>query len=322
MHELPREKTSGICRIPPFRDAHMHFMVGGRPARLEDVSIIGAAYARDGIFSLMDMGHRTGVGPAAKNILAGRMEVRSAGFAICKAGGYGEFLGRGVSGKAELIKVVREVSDAGADFIKVINSGVVSFKEMPHVTAGGFTLEELRIIHAEAGEKGMDMVCHANSDPAIRDAVAAGATSLEHGFFVSSETLHMIAELNVSWTPTVSALSNHIAALPQAEKKYADALIESHLSSINYAASIGIRLQAGTDSGSHGINHGESFSEELRFFKRAGLSGEQIVAAACMDMGEIEKGNYLLVKEDFIETGNLEDIYRGGKLFITLSSVI
>lgn len=310
------DSHSNIHIVPPFKDAHMHFMIDGRLASIQDVSRIGELYAKRGIFSVNDMGYRTGIGMDAKAHLAGKIAVRTAGAAICKKGSYGEFLGKSVSGKEELEGVVKEVADAGADFIKVINSGVVSFRGIAPVTAGGFTLEELKIIHTAAREKNLDMVCHANSDPAIKDSVVAGATSIEHGFFVSIETLHMMAESKVSWTPTIFALLVQTAVLATSEKRYVEGIIEDHLSSINIAASLGVRLQTGTDSGSRGVSHGESFIKELRLFRKAGLTEGQILSAACMDISEVEKGNYLVVREDFIETGKIEGVYGNGKRFL------
>ena len=69
-----------------------------------------------------------------------------------------------------------------------------------------------------------------------------------------------------------------------------------------------------SDSGAKEVSHGGSFFEEMRLFRRAGLTNEQILSAACMDAGEIEKGNYLLVKEDFIEKGGIEALYVRGEL--------
>jgi imidazolonepropionase-like amidohydrolase len=313
MHTFLFGKGHGPYRIPPFRDAHMHFMIDGRQVSLQDLVRIGEVCAKSGIFSVNDMGHRTGIGMDAKALLAGKIAVRTARAAICKRGSYGEFLGKSVSGKEEIKSVVKEVADAGADFIKVINSGVVSLTGMPPVTSGGFTPEELRIIHEEAGERNLDVVCHANAEPAIGDAVRAGAISIEHGFFVSTETLYMMAESKVSWTPTVFALSRQTAILASPEKKYVEGIIEDHLFSINIAASLGVRLQTGTDSGSRGVTHGESFLDELRLFRKAGLTVGRILSAACMDVSEIEKGNYLVVSEDFIETGKIEGVYGNGK---------
>jgi hypothetical protein len=313
MHSSP-----DIRKVPPFKDAHMHFMLNGRPASHQEITEIAGAYAKCGIFSVDDMGHCTGIGLDEKTCLAGKIAVRSAGYAIYKTGGYGAFLGKGVSGKGEIEKVVREIADAGADFIKVINSGVVSSRGMQPVTAGGFTLEELRVVYSEAEERGLEMICHANSDSAIRDAVVAGAASIEHGFFVSEETLHMMAEKGVSWTPTAFALLSVVSSAPKDQRSYIEGVVDVHLSSVHYASSVGVKLHVGTDSGSKGLSHGESFFEEMRLFKKAGLSLDQILSAACMGNEEIEKGNNLFIGADFIEEGKINAIYRNGKRFDSL----
>ncbi len=301
-----------LMEIPPFRDAHMHFIIDGRPAARE-VAVIGGNYAGRGIFSVNEMGHRSGIGLEAKVILSGTVSVRSAGYAIHRKGTYGAFLGKSVAGKEEIKRAVREIAEAGADFVKVINSGIVCTEGADLVTEGGFTREELRIIIAEAGERDLNVVCHANSDRAIREAVGAGAVSIEHGYFVSAATLHMMAEAGVAWTPTVSALLSLSPALRPPERAYIEKAVEGHLSSIYYASSIGVKLNIGTDGGSKGVPHGEPFFDELQMFRKAGLTFEQILSAACMGNDEIEKGNFLVVKKDFIASRKIEAIFKDGK---------
>ncbi|MCL5022859.1 MAG: amidohydrolase family protein [Nitrospirae bacterium] len=310
--ESVRDAGTELFRIPPFADAHMHFTLGGKLPALEQIRSILEAYARCGIFSVWDMGHRSGLGLMAKALSSAPVKVRSAGYALFKKGGYGSFLGKCVSKKEEIRRAMKEIFDAGADFIKVLNSGIVSPMGGGIVSEGGFSPEELSIICEEARQRCLHVACHANSDRAIRAAVRAGAGSIEHGFFVSGETLHMMAESRVSWTPTVHALLHLTPALGPSGKKYIEEVTESHLASLSYAASIGVSLHIGTDSGSAGVRHGESFLEELRLFRRAGLDFAQILSAACMEEAEIGNGNYLLVKKDFISTGRIEYISRAG----------
>jgi imidazolonepropionase-like amidohydrolase len=303
-----------LIRIPPFRDAHMHFTRDGRAASEKEIREIIGAYRRAGIFAIRDMGHRTGVGLAARKIAKGKLEVKTAVFAISRRGGYGAFLGRPVSGEEEIREAVKEGAQSGADFIKVINSGIVSARENGPVTEGGFSQEELKIVCEEAGEKNLAVACHANSEKAIEDAASAGVSSVEHGFFITHTVLHMMAESGVSWTPTIFALAVLSDALSPPERKYIEGVVEKHLKSVSYAASIGVKLNVGTDSGSRGVRHGESFIEELRLFRKAGLSLEEVISSACMDRSEIERGNHLLVEEDFITTGKVAAVYKDRKL--------
>ncbi|MGE5300475.1 MAG: amidohydrolase family protein [Acidobacteriota bacterium] len=295
-------------------DAHMHFTVHGRPASIPDIETIKKAYLRHGVLEVRDMGNRFGAGLLARKILSGEITVKSCGYALYKKGTYGAFLGKGVEGPEDIGREVETLHRAGADFIKVINSGIVSAAGNRLVTDGGFTREELRMLCGESREAGLEVACHANSDSAIRDAVAAGVSSIEHGFFVSKETLHMMAEAGVAWTPTASALLSVAAPLPQDQRRYLEEVVDAHLLSINFACAAGVTVRVGSDSGSEEVSHGGSFFQELRLFRKAGLTNEQILSAACMDIGEIEKGNYLLVKEDFIESGNMEAVYVRGEL--------
>jgi imidazolonepropionase-like amidohydrolase len=306
------DNNTSLIKIPPFRDSHMHFTTDGKPASHEQIFKIKDNYRKYGILSVIDMGHNTGIGLDAKKFLNGEMFIRSAGSAIFKKGSYGIFLGKAVKEKEEIKSVIKDIASSGADFLKVIASGVVCSKGEGFITEGGFASEELKIIGKEARENNLEMVCHANSDSAIMNAIYANTSSIEHGFFVSKETLHMMAEAGISWTPTLIALLSLKSELQFTEKKYIEQVIENHLSSINFAASIGVKLNIGTDSGSRGVRHGVSFFDELRLFKRAGLSLEQILSAACMSAEEIEKGNFILVKKDFIRTGKIEAAHYQG----------
>ena len=303
-------------KIPPFTDTHIHFAVEGRPVQPDRLPGIMHELIKHGIFSVNDMGYKTGIGLEAKQLAGATklpLKIKSAGYAIYRKGTYGVFIGKGVSGIEEIRKAVRYMADSGADFIKVVNSGIVSFKGTMHITPGGFPPDELNAICDEAGESNLEVACHVNGDAAIMNAIQAGVKSIEHGYFISDETLHAMKEKNVSWTPTVFALLSYASELRLSERRYMEEVIEDHLSSINYAASIGVKLNIGTDSGSKGVKHGWSFFEELRLFQKAGLSSEQILSAACMGEHEIDKGNYLIVKEDFINTKKLEAIFSGGR---------
>jgi imidazolonepropionase-like amidohydrolase len=302
-----------ILKIPPFRDAHVHFTVGGRPASEEQLSVIKDDCVKYGIFSLTDMGHRTGMGLEAKRILKDHLEIRTSGFAIYKKKSHGAFLGIAITDKEEIKGAINTIADAGADFLKVVVSGIVCPKGGGLSTTVGFSLEELEIIAHEAQEKNLPIVCHANADNFIRNAIKAGSVSIEHGFYISNETLHMMKEAGVSWTPTVVPLQSIKEHLESPERRYIEDITEQHLASINYAESIGVKLNAGTDSGSRGVEHGRSFLDELHWFHRAGLSVKQILDAACMSDDEVEKGNYLLVKKDFVIKQRIEEIYFHGK---------
>lgn len=312
MNAVPEESDPDLLRIPPFRDAHMHFMVDGRPATAEELPEIRDCYRKCGVFSVNDMGHNSGAGLTAKGLFGTGLRVKTAGWAIYREGGYGGFIGKPVSGNESIKRAVAELSDAGADFIKVINSGIVSTRRSEPVTAGGFSPEELKVICQEAGDRDLKVACHANSDPAVRNAVLAGVSSVEHGFFISRETVHMMAEAGTSWTPTAIALEKVIPSPDSEDRKYMEEVVKRHLVAIKEASAAGVILRVGTDGGARGVRHGKSFFEELLQYAKAGLLLESILAAACIGPEEVDEGTFLLVRKDFIATGEIEAVYERG----------
>ena len=97
------------------------------------------------------------------------------------------------------------------------------------------------------------------------------------------------------------------------EQVWIEKIVDNHLKAIYYGASIGVNLRVGTDSGSKGVRPGKSYFKELQLFKQAGLSLDQIIAAACLGREEMEKGNYLLVEKNFIEMEKVEALYINGR---------
>lgn len=312
MKAVSEESDPGLLRIPPFRDAHMHFMIDGRPAWTEELPEISSIYRKCGILSAYDMGHKSGIGLAAKKSLDGSFKVKSSGWALYREGGYGSFMGKAVSGNEDIRRAVAELSDAGADFIKVINSGIVSGRREEPVTAGGFSAEELKVICAEACQRDLRVHCHANSDEAVSNAVLAGVSSIEHGFLISDATVRMMAEAGTSWTPTSIALKKVIPFLDSEGRKHVEEVLERHLIAIHEASAAGVKLRTGTDAGARDVRHGKSFFEELLMFRKAGLSLQEILAASCMSPGEVDEGTFLLVKKDFIEAQEIDAVYERG----------
>lgn len=283
-----------------------------------DFPPLRTAYLSRGIFSIDDMGQKNAPGLEFKAGVEREnrgFKIRTSGQALFKKGTYGGFLGKGVSGKDEITKAITALALAGVDFIKVINSGIVLPQGETPVTEGGFSDEEWRVIRGEAGRHLLKIRCHANTDPLIRQAVAFGVSSIEHGFFISRETLHWMVEKKVSWTPTVFALLSIKPFLSREERGLVEKIVDNHLKALYYGASFGVKLQVGTDSGSKGVGPGESFFKELRLWQRAGLSFDQIISAACQDREEIEKGNYLVVKSDFIEKQRVDAVFIGNHCY-------
>ncbi len=91
--------------------------------RLEDYRSLGVTYLRDG-------GDRWNVSLTAARLAEEYgISYRTPVFPICRAGHYGDFIGRGFSDLGEYRQLVEEVKEQGGHFIKIMASGIMDFSE-------------------------------------------------------------------------------------------------------------------------------------------------------------------------------------------------
>ncbi|HWH53677.1 MAG TPA: amidohydrolase family protein [Gemmatimonadaceae bacterium] len=94
--------------------------------------------------------------------------------------------------------LVRSLKARGADLIKLFASSGLG--------AGGAQIlsnDQLAAICGEAKAVGLRSVVHAISDTSVRNATLAGCTEIEHGTFVTPETLRLMAEHRTLFDPQV-----------------------------------------------------------------------------------------------------------------------
>ena len=93
-----------------------------------------------------------------------------------------------VSGKAEVIKAVRQNLRGGATQIKVMAGGGVATEFDPiHMTQ--FTFEEMKAAVDVAADYGTYVLVHAYHDRSVNRAIDAGVRCIEHNFLASEKTI-------------------------------------------------------------------------------------------------------------------------------------
>jgi imidazolonepropionase-like amidohydrolase len=180
--------------------------------------------------------------------------------------------------QSEVLKLKR----CGAGIIKVMASGMVSFKEPGKVTAGGFNKEDLLFIVHAAANCGLGVMAHATGEHSIIDAAEAGVRSIEHGFFMSRRALDIMAKKSIFWVPTVGALKR--AAVSGSVSKetgaFVDGLIRYHLEMMLCAHGMSVPLAIGTDSVLPDPEYKKKYDAELSCFEKAGIPRQDVVKIA------------------------------------------
>jgi imidazolonepropionase-like amidohydrolase len=263
---------TGYTLAPPFCDYHLHFSKKNLPSiKKAALDLLNA-----GIIKVLEGGDRDKSGFTARDALKGTIEVITAGTALYKKEGYGKFLGIGINTVKEASGVIDRLVLQGADYLKVVNSGIF-IPQKNEFTSGGFKDDEITEIVSIAHERGLKVICHANTEKAVRDSVTAGVDTIVHGFGVSEDTLSLMADKNVAFIPTVNALHSLCAITDHSDCGTIKRATDQHLRAIKKAFDRGVKILPGSDSGPSFIPYGKAFSEELAFFKKASIPEQEIL---------------------------------------------
>jgi len=259
-----------------FCDYHLHFSASAGAS----ASGIADTLLAHGINKAYEGGDATGAGLAAKKDLAGRLEILASGFGICKKGGYGKYIGRGVKDIEQAKSEIEALISAGVDYIKIVHSGIYD-SETDRITAGGFERSELGEIIAYVKDRGLAVFCHANGAGGVREAVDLDATAIVHGLHVSDETLSIMADKRVVFIPTLQAFQSlRSFAGSTASMRNLELAVEGHLDAVGRAHAKGVKIAPGSDAGPRFIPYGTSYFDELRLLMKAGIPFEDVLRNA------------------------------------------
>ena len=316
----------GLTLMPGLVDCHVHFSMDGenlpkaitnwdqQPDLVTQKSRQAAMdYLSAGVLAVRDGGDKKNIGLSLRNsIIKGLLPgplVIATGRAIFRNGRYGAFLGPGVDNLEEALAQLELFRDEGIDQLKVVISGLVSFKEFGTVGPVQFSVTELQAIVDRAHFLGLKVMAHASSAPAVETAVKAGVDSVEHGYFVQSSELEQMARNGTAWVPTLAPLGNliHLNHLPYegADLNVIRRTFEIQLARVKEAYDLGITLGVGTDAGANHVPHGSSYMDELNYYAAAGLDHKAILhiataQSACIIGRERELGTVSEGKKPFL----------------------
>lgn len=227
------------------------------------------AYRSRGITFVRDGGDKCGVSLAAKAIAPEYgIDYRSPVFAIHKQGNYGAIVGRAFSDLREYTALVDEAAALGADFIKVMTTGIMDFNEFGCITHHDLEASEVREMARIAHERGLAVMSHTNGARAVLAAVEAGVDSIEHGNYIDSECIAALAESRTCFVPTATVARNLIGT-GLFDDTVLSRIADASLGAIAAAVEAGCLVAIGSDAGAVGVSHGQGTCDEYACFRDA-----------------------------------------------------
>jgi len=313
---LPKgAKTLDLRRytaIPGLIDAHTHMTYYWDPAsntrplnqprRPAGVTVVLAAEnarrtLETGVTTVRDLGASNDIDYAMRDLInMGRM----AGPRMFVAG-QGLSAGRGGPNPDAMRQQAETRIAAGSDWVKVYGSRG-SFQSVD--TTQTVTYEEMKAVVDAAHARNHPVAIHSYGASGVRDAVRAGADSVEHGIDIDDDTFAEMVTRGTVWVPTI----DHNRYYVDARDEYgfaADTIpplndyIEKNLQATRRAIQAGVKIAMGSDAvySMFGQN-----TRELGWFVKAGMTPAQALATATTipaallrhekDLGAIAPGYY------------------------------
>ena len=179
---------------------------------------------------------------------------------------------------------VREAIARGADVIKIYPEATPQRTRM--------TVAEIAAAVSEARRHGVPVAAHATSDAAIREAVEAGVSSIEHGYEISDETLRLMAQKGVWLTPTDPSLEMAVEFTKSWPHQPPQEEIARHLQAgrdrLMRAHRLGVRIVLGSDLYfPYGPGRGAGSRATMDGYVEAGLTPAQALQSATWEAGRL-----------------------------------
>ncbi|QNE33120.1 amidohydrolase family protein [Sphingomonas sp. NBWT7] len=326
--------------LPGLIDLHVHLLgIGGDPMRARlsalnteqaDDLMYGAGNARATLRAGFTTVRDLGGDPRGIRALRDAMErgdaegptIINAGAPISVTGGHGDPLNglaepyahavaetveNTCDGPADCVRATRRQIGLGAQVVKITATGGV----LSNVSGGlgrAFTPEEMKAIVDTAHGLGRKVAAHSHAAEGSNAALAAGVDTIEHGSFITDETIALFKKTGAYLVPTeiapVAALAQARAgALPPATIPKAEAAAAAMQDSHRRAYKAGVKFAFGTDSGVS--KHGDNAQEFALLVDKVGMTPTEAIRSATVTAAEVlNQGNTI----GTIEPGKTADI--------------
>ena len=194
-----------------------------------------------------------------------------------------------INGLEDARKAVRQRYKDGADNIKITaTGGVLSVAKSGQNPQ--FTLEEIQEICKTAKDYGMIIAAHAHGDEGIQRAIIGGVTTIEHGTFMSEQTMELMKKYGAYYVPTITA-GKEVAEKAKIEGYYPELVVPKALEigpkiqkTFSKAYKKGVKIVFGTDAGV--FKHGDN-GKEFGYMVEAGMPAIEAIQSATVTSAKI-----------------------------------
>jgi len=293
-HETYRNKItqdlSNHTIFPYLADAHVHLAMSGT-LNLKDrhkqlsmnfdqaknqIKKHLDQYAKAGIKIVRDGGDRFGHTFQFKKLFNHGVEILSPEMAWYRTGRYGQFAGKSIDSTDDSLKIIS--SQHQGNHIKIIQSGINSVREFAKETSPQFSLKELTSICQWGNQRNRPVMVHANGIQAVKIAIDAGCTSIEHGYFMGEDNLKKMADKQIFWVPTLIPMFKLAQNLSKPEEKdIALRTFDMQCEMVSKAINWRVPIAIGSDSGSFGVDHVQGLFDEMKLMMTCGFSFSQVI---------------------------------------------
>ncbi len=184
-------------------------------------------------------------------------------------------------------KLAQSLIDSGVDWVKVYASTGRADDLTGDQTV---SYDELKAIVDTAHKAGKKVAVHSYGPNAARDAIRAGADTLEHATDMDDATIAELVRKKIWYIPTINHNQHYLdhaddvyKFTPQAKQNFRD-FIGRNLATAQKAQRAGARLLVGSDAvfTAFGTN-----MQELRWLVKLGMTNEQALQAATVSPAEM-----------------------------------
>jgi imidazolonepropionase-like amidohydrolase len=198
-------------------------------------------------------------------------------------------LSNGVRTEDELRLLVQINADRGVKVIKTRGTERAGLPETdPRQQT--YTSTQLKVIVDEATKHNLKVMVHAHGDEGARAAVEAGALSIEHGTYLSKETLMLMKTKGVYLVPTIITIED--LKIPGGE--YSNPTLELRgkfmmpeaENAVRNAIALGVKIATGADN-DYSSESTTRVSLEAEHFVRLGMTNFQALQSATKIAAEL-----------------------------------